>query len=154
MRTTGRDAGGIAETIAVGMPPRGVSAAAKTMMREGDVPGLSLAVVSRDGVLLAGGWGLADRSANRSASASTAYLWFSMTKIVTATTALRLADEGRLDLDAPVREYVEYLAAPGNRQPTVRQLLTHTAGLGNPLPIRWAHLPGPKDRSRRLCSVV
>src|SRR5215212_8161018 len=143
MRTTGRDAGGIAETIAVGTPPSGVRTAAKTMMRKGDVPGLSLAVVSRDGVLLAGGWGLADRSANRSAAASTAYLWFSMTKIVTATAALRLADEGRLDLDAPVREYVDYLRAP-NRQPTVRQLLTHTAGLGNPLPIRWAHLAGAK----------
>jgi CubicO group peptidase (beta-lactamase class C family) len=67
-----------------------------------------------------------------------------MTKIVTATAALRLADEGRLDLDAPVREYVDYLRAPGNRQPTVRQMLTHTAGLGNPLPIRWAHLAGAK----------
>jgi len=142
MRTTGTDAGGIAETIAAGTPPTGVSAAVKTMMREGDVPGLSLAVVSRDSVLLAGGWGLADRAVNTSATASTAYLWFSMTKIVTATAALRLADEGRLDLDAPVGEYVDYLRAPGNRQPNVRQLLTHTAGLGNPLPIRWAHLAG------------
>ena len=154
MRTTGTDPSETAETITVGMPPSGVSAAVKTMMRKGGVPGVSLVVVSRDGVLLAGGWGLADRSANRSAAASTAYLWFSMTKIVTATAALRLADEGRLDLDAPVREYVDYMGAPGDRQPTVRQLLTHTAGLGNPLPIRWAHLPGPKDRSRRLCSVV
>jgi CubicO group peptidase (beta-lactamase class C family) len=78
-----------------------------------------------------------------------------MTKIVTATAALRLADEGRLHLDAPVREYVDYLRAPGNRQPTVRQLLTHTAGLGNPLPIRWAHLaeakgPEPEALLRRV----
>ena len=124
-------------------------------MRNGGVPGLSLAVVSRDGVLLAGAWGLADRSVDRPASASTAYLWFSMTKIVTATAALRLADEGRLDLGAPVGEYVDYLQAPGNRQPSVRQLLTHTAGLGNPLPIRWAHLaaakgPGPDVLLRRV----
>jgi len=137
------------------MPPSGVGAAVKTMMRKGSVPGVSLAVVSRDHVLLAGGWGLADRSADRSASASTAYLWFSMTKIVTATAALRLADEGRLDLEAPVGEYVDYLRAPGNRQPTVRQLLTHTAGLGNPLPIRWAHLaatkgPDPEALLRRV----
>jgi CubicO group peptidase (beta-lactamase class C family) len=155
MRTTGTDPGEIGETITVGMLPSGVSAAVKTMMRKGGVPGVSLAVVSPDRVLLAGGWGLADRSANRSASASTAYLWFSMTKIVTATAALRLADEGRLHLDAPVREYVDYLRAPGNRQPTVRQLLTHTAGLGNPLPIRWAHLaeakgPEPEALLRRV----
>jgi CubicO group peptidase (beta-lactamase class C family) len=142
MRTTGTDRGGIGETIAVGTPPSGVSAAVKAMMRKGGIPGLSLAVVSRNRVLLAGGWGLADRSESRSASASTAYLWFSMTKMVTATAALRLADEGRLDLDAPVEEYVDYLHASRLRQPTVRQLLTHTAGLGNPLPIRWAHLAG------------
>jgi CubicO group peptidase (beta-lactamase class C family) len=155
MRTTGADAGGIGERIAAGRLPSGVSAAVKTMMRKGGVPGLSLAVVSRDSVLLAGGWGLADRTANRPASASTAYLWFSMTKIVTATAALRLADEGGLDLDAPVGNYVDYLQAPGRTQPSVRQLLTHTAGLGNPLPIRWAHLaaaegPEPEALLRRV----
>jgi CubicO group peptidase (beta-lactamase class C family) len=155
MRTTGTDRAAIGETIAVGTPPSGVSAAVKAMMRTGGVPGLSLAVVSRNRVLLAGGWGLADRSESRSASASTAYLWFSMTKMVTATAALRLADEGRLDLDAPVEKYLEYRQAPGHRQPTVRQLLTHTAGLGNPLPIRWAHLaaaegPEPEALLRRV----
>ena len=35
------------------------------------------------------------------ATASTSYLWFSMSKIVTATAAFRLFDEGRLDLNAP-----------------------------------------------------
>jgi CubicO group peptidase (beta-lactamase class C family) len=78
-----------------------------------------------------------------------------MTKIVTATAALRLADEGRLDLAAPVGHYVDYLKAPGPDQPSVRQLLTHTAGLGNPLPIRWAHRaeaasPDPEALLRRL----
>jgi CubicO group peptidase (beta-lactamase class C family) len=155
MRTTGTDPGGIGETIAVGTPPGDVSAAVTTMMRKGGVPGVSLAVVSRNRVLLAGGWGVADRSESRSASASTAYLWFSMTKMVTATAALRLADEGRLDLNAPVGQYVNYLKAPGLRQPIVRQLLTHTAGLGNPLPIRWAHVaaadgPDPEALLRRV----
>ena len=78
-----------------------------------------------------------------------------MTKIVTATAALRLAEEGRLDLDAPVGEYVDYLQAPGRGNPSVRQLLTHTAGLGNPLPIRWAHPaaaqgPEPEALLRRV----
>ena len=80
-----------------------------------------------------------------------------MTKIVTATAALRLADEGRLDLDAPAADYVSYLRAPGPRQPTVRQLLTQTAGLANPLLIRWAHTagadtPDPEAMLRRLMS--
>ena len=143
------------EAITTGMPPSGVTTAVTTMMRASGIPGLSLAVVSRDKVLLAGGHGLADRVTDRAMAASTACLWFSMTKVVTATAAMRLADEGRLDLAAPVSEYVDYLRAPGPRQPSVEQLMTHTAGLGNPLPIRWAHLaeaerPDPDVLLRRV----
>lgn len=137
--------------------PDGVLAAVTTVMGRGNVPGLSLAVVDRDQLLLAAGFGAADLARNTPATPTTAYLWFSMSKIVTATAALRLADQGRLDLDAPVSDYVEYLRAPGPRQPTVRQLLNHTSGLGNPLPIRWAHVadatpPDPEALLRRLMS--
>jgi CubicO group peptidase (beta-lactamase class C family) len=132
-----------------------VTDAIHTMMRTSNIPGLSLAVVNPGGLLFAGGYGLANRVTHAPAVASTAYLWFSMTKIVTATAALRLADEGRLDLSAPAGAYVDYLRAPGSTQPTVRQLLNHTAGLGNPLPIRWAHpagapAPDPEALLRRL----
>jgi CubicO group peptidase (beta-lactamase class C family) len=126
-------------------------------MREGHVPGLSIAVVDRHRLLFAAGFGAADLATGTPATADTAYLWFSMSKIVTATAALRLADEGRLDLDAPAAEYIGDLRSPGSRQPTVRQLLTHTSGLGNPLPIRWAHPadtdpPDPEALLRRLVS--
>lgn len=143
------------ENIAAGRPPDGVTAAVTTMMRQGAIPGLSIAVVNRDRVLLAAGYGLADRAAHTPATASTSYLWFSMSKIVTATAAVRLGDEGRLDLQAPVGEYVDNLRVPGTTAPTVGQLLNHTAGFGNPMPIRWVHPadadpPGPEALLRRL----
>ena len=141
--------------ITTGRAPAGAEDAIRTMMAKGGIPGLSVCVVDRDGVLLAGGYGSADLATATEATARTSYLWFSMTKIVTATAAVRLADEGRLDLAAPVGDYVGYLAAPGREQPSVLQLLTHTAGLGNPLPIRWVHLaesapPDPEALLRRL----
>ena len=76
-----------------------------------------------------------------------------MSKIVTATAANRLVDEGRLDLFAPADEYVDYLRVPGT--PNVGQLLNHTAGFGNPMPIRWVHPagadpPDPEALLRRL----
>lgn len=125
------------------------------MMRKGGIPGLSVAVVDRHRTLWAAGFGMSDRAAATPATASTTYLWFSMTKLVTATAALRLADEGRLDVDAPAHEYVHILRAPGRVQPSVRQLLTHTAGLANPLPIRWVHAadasaPDPASMLARL----
>ncbi|KIS26086.1 beta-lactamase [Arthrobacter sp. SPG23] len=106
------------------------------------VPGMSVAVVSRERVLYSGGTGYADLHALSPAAAETVYPWFSMTKPVTATAALRLSDQGLLDLHAPVHEYLPWLRAPGPAQPTVWQLLSHSAGLGNPLPVRWIHPAG------------
>ena len=126
-------------TISTGTPPAGTATTVATMMRTGNIPGLSVAVVDRDRLRFAAGYGLADLAGNTPSTAATAYLWFSMTKIVTASAALRLADDGRLDLDAPAGEYLSGLRPRGTEQPTVRQLLTHTAGLGNPLPLRWTH---------------
>lgn len=137
--------------------PADIAAAVEAMRLQARVPGLSIAVVDASGVQLAAGFGDADLSREVPASASTPYLWFSMSKIVTATAALRLADEGHLDLDAPVTEHLDHLRAPGPRQPTVRHLLTHTSGLGNPMPIRWVHpagadAPDPAQLLRRLMS--
>ena len=107
------------ERVDGGSPPDDVVRAVRTMMRQAHVPGLSLAVVRRDRVLLSAGFGSADLAGDTRATVATSYLWFSMTKMVTATAALRLADEGHLDLDAPVGEYVHYLQTPGGKQPTV-----------------------------------
>jgi len=101
------------------------------------VPGLSIAVTNTDRLLFAEGFGHADLATQRPATADTSYLWFSMSKIATATAVLRLADEGRLDLDAPVDSLVPSFSARSGERPKVHQLLDHTAGMGNPLPVRW-----------------
>jgi CubicO group peptidase (beta-lactamase class C family) len=58
----------------------------------------------------------------------TPFLWGSVAKPVTATAALVLAEDGRLDLDAPVEEYLPVFAEFG-ADPTVRDLLTQTSGI-------------------------
>jgi len=62
---------------------------------------------------------------------------YSTTKGITAIAALRLVDEGLLDLDAPVARYWPEFAAAGKEEIPVRYLLTHQAGLAavrSPLP--------------------
>jgi CubicO group peptidase (beta-lactamase class C family) len=54
---------------------------------------------------------------------------FSTTKGMTALCAHRLVDEGRLDLDAPVATYWPEFAQQGKGEITVRQLISHQAGL-------------------------
>src|SRR4051794_7474463 len=116
-------------------------AAARTtitgLLRRHSVPGLSVAVTDAERLLYAEGFGTADLRSGRAATERTAYLWFSMSKIATATVALRLADEGVLGLDRPISDLVPGFASPSGPPPRVRQLLDHTSGLGNPLPLRW-----------------
>ncbi len=119
-------------------------------MRAGRVPGLSIAVVGPQGVCWMRGFGVTDLVRGEPAGVRTPYLWFSMTKIVTATAVVRLAGIGALDLDGPVAEYFPAFAMVAQPRPvTVRHLLSHSSGLANPVPIRWvraADTPAP-DRA-------
>lgn len=111
-----------------------------SLMEKGRVPSLSIAVTRHDGLVYSRSFGYADLSSRKLATLETQYLWFSMSKVVTATAVLKLADEGLIDLDAPISEYIpSYVSKKGNSQPSVGQLLNHTAGVANPIPIRWVH---------------
>lgn len=73
--------------------------------------------------------GIADPETGTRWKEDTAALVFSVTKAATAICALRLVDQGRLDLDAPVARYWPEFAAAGKADIPVRMLLNHRAGL-------------------------
>jgi D-alanyl-D-alanine carboxypeptidase len=104
-------------------------------------PGIQYVVVDKAGVLYEHSTGLADVESKAPLSLSHSMAAFSMTKALTAIAVLQLADEGKLDLDAPVSRYVKQ---PYDQTITIRQLLTHTSGIPNPIPLKWVHLA--KDR--------
>ncbi|WP_262391255.1 serine hydrolase [Nocardiopsis sp. CNR-923] len=113
--------------------PPPASAAAQDMdsyvrarMAATDTPGLAYAVVGPEGVEHQGVFGVDGHG--EPVTEETPFLWGSVAKPVTATAALVLAEEGRLDLDAPVEEYLPEFAAFG-AEPTVRDLLTHSSGI-------------------------
>jgi CubicO group peptidase (beta-lactamase class C family) len=119
-------------------------------IRAEGVPGLSVAMVQSDRIVWERGFGFADPAARKAAPA-TSYLWFSMTKIVTATIVTRLAEDGCLDLDAPADEYFQGFKVVAQPTPvTVWYLLSHSSGLANPLPIRWAR---PADLRNYVSSI-
>ncbi|CAL9599440.1 hypothetical protein SUDANB121_05421 [Nocardiopsis dassonvillei] len=88
------------------------------------VPGLAYAVVGPDGVEHAFHTGV--DGAGEPVDGDTAFLWGSVAKPVTATAAVVLAEEGRLDLDAPVGDHLPAFAGHGI---TVRDLMAHTSGI-------------------------
>ncbi len=94
------------------------------------MPGFAVAVVSGNEVVHARGFG--DAGDNRPATTETPFLLGSTSKSFTALAAMQLVDAGRLDLDAPAREYVPEFQLAEQRAAdriTVRQVLQQTTGL-------------------------
>ena len=71
----------------------------------------------------------ADRRSGRPWEHDTAAVIFSCSKGVLAICAYLLVDDGRLDLDAPIEHYWPEFGANGKSAITVRDALTHRAGL-------------------------
>jgi CubicO group peptidase (beta-lactamase class C family) len=113
-----------------------------------DVPGVSAAVVGSNGVEALSSAGVADISSGRRATPDTIYLWFSMTKIVTATAVMQLAEQETLSLDDPVERFLPEFPQPRSGWPQVeiRHLLSHSGGVANPIPVRWVHPAGEGGR--------
>lgn len=105
---------------------RYVDAAAKVWDFQG-----SVLVAKDDRVLLARGYGWKDREFQEKNTPNTRFFIGSLTKQFTAAAILQLRDEGKLSLDDLIaRHLTDYPKATANRV-TIRQLLTHTAGIPN-----------------------
>lgn len=95
------------------------------------LPGFSVAIATERGLLWANGYGYSDVERALPAQPGTRYSGCSIAKLFTATAVMKLRDEGRLDLDDPVVNHLEWLEIPeSDAGPiTIEHLLTHSSGL-------------------------
>ena len=96
------------------------------------IPGLAVAIVSDEQVVFASGYG--EASPGVDVTPTTPFLLGSTTKTFTALAVMRLVEQGKVELDSPVEDYVPefQLAVPGSEEGiTVRHLLNHTSGLSD-----------------------
>lgn len=97
------------------------------------VPGAALAFLV-DGKIYELASGVLHRDIGQPVTTDSVFLCGSIAKIYTATMIVQLVDEGKLDLDAPVIEVLPEFGVPdpeATKTITIRQLLSHTAGLTN-----------------------
>jgi len=114
-----------------------------------NVEAVSVAVIDDFDVAWARAWGMADREEGKPATTGTLFQAGSISKPVAATGTLRMVEEGMLDLDTPVNEYLTSWHLPENeftaQNPvTIRRLLSHTAGTtvhGFPGYAPWEPIP-------------
>jgi CubicO group peptidase (beta-lactamase class C family) len=92
------------------------------------IPGLSIAIVGENREMWSEGFGFADLEHRVPATPRTVYRIASVSKPITATAAMQLQEQRKLDLDAPVQRYVPQF--PVKQWPiTPRHLLEHTSGI-------------------------
>jgi D-alanyl-D-alanine carboxypeptidase len=81
--------------------------------------------------------GFADIKNKITATENTLYYAYSVTKTFTALAVLQLAQRNKLDIGDRINHYLpDFPYAP---EITIRQLLTHSAGIPNPMPLNWIH---------------
>jgi methyl acetate hydrolase len=140
-----------------------LDAALRRAVEAHEMPGVVAMAASAAGLLYQGAFGQRDVADGPAMTLDTVFRIASMTKAITSVAAMRLVEEGRLALDAPVPDIGEPalnapqvldgfdaagrpLLRPARRPITLRHLLTHTAGFTydwiNPNTRRYAEMTG------------
>jgi CubicO group peptidase (beta-lactamase class C family) len=101
------------------------------LMRELHVPGVSIALVRDRKVAWMRSWGVADAETKAPVTDATLFEAASMTKPVFAASVLKLVEQRRLDLDAPLPDAGTLPVQPERLRITPRMVLSHTSGLPN-----------------------
>jgi CubicO group peptidase (beta-lactamase class C family)/D-alanyl-D-alanine dipeptidase len=100
-------------------------------MAEKGLPGLSIAIIDDQQTVWAQGFGMADASAQKPATAQTVYRIGSVSKLFTDIGIMQLVERGELNLDAPITNYLPDFRPhnPFGAPITLRQLMSHRSGL-------------------------
>lgn len=124
-----------------------IDAMAESAVEDGDVPGL-VALVARNGqIVYHKAFGLADNATGRELKKDDIFRIASQTKAITSTAVMMLWEEGHFQLDDPISMWIPefknpqvldrynytagtYTTIPAKSEITIRQLLTHSSGLG------------------------
>jgi CubicO group peptidase (beta-lactamase class C family) len=122
------------------------------------IPGAAVAIVQNGETVHLAGYGQAGPD-GRTVNPETPFLTGSVSKPFTATLVRQLVEEGRLSLDEPALPWLDPLVTDtpdGFEQVTIRQLLTHTAGIGMAvgLPGTVPVHVGPDALDRRVAEVL
>lgn len=106
----------------------------EALLKQHNLPGLSVAVVENYEVAFIGSYGKKEYGAEAYINQHTAFGAASISKVITAIIATQLSEQSRLNLDVPVNNYLRRWKLPENKytteQPvTLRHLLSHSGGV-------------------------
>ena len=111
------------------------------------IPGAVVLVGNEKGIVYQKAFGVKNPLTNEKYSTDDIFRIASMTKAITSVAVLKLWEDGRINLDDPIEKYIpefkdteiletfnekdsSYSSKPSTKKITIRQLLTHTSGVG------------------------
>ena len=110
----------------------GLDAYMEQVVKDWNVPGIGVGVVYKDKLVFAKGYGYRDYQKKLPFTPTTTGPFASNTKLFTAVAAGFLVDEGKLDWDKPIRQFVpsiQFFNEDLNRTVTMRDMLSHRTGI-------------------------
>lgn len=110
------------------LPEEAIAGLFEEAVSHDTVPGITMALGNDKGIIMAEGFGFADVENNVAMTPAHKVRIGSVSKLIATAGMMRLVEEGKIDLDAPVSDYV---ADWPTDKPviTLRQLASHTAGI-------------------------
>jgi|SRR5215469_5415021 len=109
-------------------------------MRQQQVPGLAIGLIQGGQLVYAHGFGVTDLAHDHDpVTPRSLFHMASITKTFVATSIMQLVEAGKINLDAPVVQYLPYFRLADDRYPTitVRQMVTHTSGMPDVEDYEW-----------------
>jgi CubicO group peptidase (beta-lactamase class C family) len=105
----------------------------KRNMARDNIPGCAIAVVDRERVIFQQEYGVADSRTKKPVTAEMFFRAGSITKSLTALAVMKLSEQGKIDIERPVTDYVPEFSlknrTPGAPPITIRMLLSHRSGI-------------------------
>ena len=121
--------------------PDRITAVVDSLARTKNIPGIAVGVLRPGRPDYARGFGTVRLGSDSAVTPSSIFHMASVTKPFVATAVLQLVEQGDVSLDSSITTYLPWfrMKDPRYREITVRQLLTHTAGMPDVTDYRWEH---------------
>ena len=121
-----------AQTIDVSKKLKGFDQTIEKILKDWNVPGCGIGIVVKDKMVFARGYGYRDLEKRLPVTPNTLFQIASNTKLFTATGVGFLVEEGKLDWDKPIKNYVpqiQFYNDELNANVTIRDMLSHRTGI-------------------------
>jgi len=122
-----------------------------TQVKEHGIPGITVAVVANGGIIYHRAIGVRRLGSDEKLTTGHAFHMASVSKPFVATAIMQLVEEKKIDLDAPVIDYLPYFQLDDDRYRsiTIRQMLNHTSGMPDVEDYEWDKPQFDKEAAER-----